>query len=524
MRMSKLYLPALTLAGALALAGCGGGGGPGISPERMAANDAIDAAIIAVRALDVTADDADEKVMAADALLEEAETAIADLPAERRAALMAMLSDADRIVVLAQDYLAARKMADDDVAEAQRLQGEAETAKENADNEIARLKKQIEDAEEAEETAEQTAASAAMAKAAKDLFGNLRHVGVSGGGIAGSSPDADSQDYADQALEDEITSAVNAIKDGKGTAASDDGEISVTVHRLGGKREKTATANSYTDAQLTENTDDDIRKAIMSSAFTGTGEPVTLFTGAGTNLIYRVAGSYNGAAGTYTCTTTAGQDCVARNTPDNGVYLGGDGAWTFAPSAGEKEYASAASVDFGYWLDSSNDNEAPASRRAGVWWDSARLAATAPGNARGTATYEGKAAGLAAIYSGLPGATGNLGGEFEADAALTADFGDDMLEGMITNFRIGDHSPDWTVELMESEMTGAATSGSPKTKWSIGADDPNAAESGGWRATVYYPAGTDSETLDHPSFVGGAFNSKYGGAGRMVGAFGAVKE
>ena len=414
--------------------------------------------------------------------------------------------------------------AEDARDEAQRLQGEAETAKENADNEIARLKKQIEDAEEAEETAEQTAASAAMAKAAKDLFGNLRHVGVSGGGIAGSSPDADSQDYADQALEDEITSAVNAIKDGKGTAASDDGEISVTVHRLGGKREKTATANSYTDAQLTENTDDDIRKAIMSSAFTGTGEPVTLFTGAGTNLIYRVAGSYNGAAGTYTCTTTAGQDCVARNTPDNGVYLGGDGAWTFAPSAGEKEYASAASVDFGYWLDSSNDNEAPASRRAGVWWDSARLAATAPGNARGTATYEGKAAGLAAIYSGLPGATGNLGGEFEADAALTADFGDDMLEGMITNFRIGDHSPDWTVELMESEMTGAATSGSPKTKWSIGADDPNAAESGGWRATVYYPAGTDSETLDHPSFVGGAFNSKYGGAGRMVGAFGAVKE
>ena len=481
MRISRLYMPAVTLAGALALAGCGGGSDTPANPGGGGGNSwtipAGEPLIIGNTTFTCTGD--------TDCVI----TDLTNLPA-----------NVTRTTAPPEGITSAQ-CGDG------RIPNDAKTMC-------------VDDPDHVD--------PAVMTKAAKDLFGNLEHVTVADGGVA-SRPSA-GEAFVDAALVAEIVDAVEAIKDGRGTAASDDGEISVTAYRLGGKREKTATANSYTNAQLTTSTDDDIRKAIMSSAFTGTGEPVTLFTGSAGNLIYRTSGSYNGAAGTYTCATDAGETCVARNTPDNGVYLGGTGEWTFAPSAGEKEYTSAAaSITFGHWLDTGNANTGAASRAAGTWYESSGLVGRNPAEDPalvGTAKYKGTAAGLAALYSALPGATGNVGGEFEADAELTATFGaSPMLEGMITNFSIGDHSPDWTVELVKTPITGngTASDGSPKTKWSIGADDPSAAESGGWRASLLGTAATNA-TAAHPGFVAGAFNSEYGGAGRMVGAFGAEKK
>ena len=160
MRMSKMLIPAVTLAGALALAGCGGGGSaPGISDERRTADTAISMAIDAAKALDVTADDVAAKVAAADALLEAAETAIAALPAgSGRDALEAMLEDADKIVDLAESYLAAQ-------GRALAAQGRAMKADEEAKAAVA-AKEEAEEAEKAAEAARMAAVNQAGTDAA----------------------------------------------------------------------------------------------------------------------------------------------------------------------------------------------------------------------------------------------------------------------------------------------------------------------------------------------------------------------
>ena len=167
MRISKLYMPAVTLAGALALAGCGGGGGTtgptgvacddgsrAASEEACAqieaaaalvktANDAVDAVIEAANGLDVTADTAEADVTAAEGALETAETAIAALPAgDEKTDLTDDIASSKKLIELARQYLDADDANDTEKTE---LEGEIEdlqedlagekTAKENAEEE-----------------------------------------------------------------------------------------------------------------------------------------------------------------------------------------------------------------------------------------------------------------------------------------------------------------------------------------------------------------------------------------------------
>jgi len=363
------------------------------------------------------------------------------------------------------------------------------------------------------EQAETDAEEEEMSTAAKERLGNLE----------GTALPAKAQPAL--GTPDQVAAAVKAIKDGSGTAKSDDGKIEVTVYELKGMREKTAEPKIVTEI-ANNNVDPDDK--IMGSAFTGTGDVVKhMGTQSGSTgpYTFRTSGSYNGAAGTYVCTHAAAADgCTSRNAGEDGVILSG-GTWKFTANPGEKAYDSDTKyAQYGWWLNTgaAGGSTAP---QVGAWYeitgDSSLLNID---NAVGSATYEGKAAGQAALYNSRA-TSGNVGGAFTADVTLTASFGaadaGGKLKGSITDFKIGDHEPDWTVELMEKDISTGTKSvavGKMTTKWSLGEDDKNAGKSGDWQASFY-----DQTGANHPKGVAGGFHSDYGTDGSMVGSFAAEK-
>ncbi len=359
----------------------------------------------------------------------------------------------------------------------------------------------------------ETADAAAAVTAAKDRFGNL-----AGDVLPPSAAPTDNDDPQGQ-----VAKAIGAIKDGSGTAASDDGKVHVTVYELKGMRTKTAEPEAFMTIQA-NNTES--KKDIMGAAFTGTGDEVKhKRVQVGDSYVFRTAGSYKGAQGTYVCTAASAGDCTSRNAGEAGIVLAG-GTWTFTASAGEKQYEDDGKyARYGWWLNTGAAG-GTSTPQTGAWYSlSTGAAATSVDDSVGTAEYKGKAAGQAALYSARA-TSGNVGGAFTADVTLTADFnaggGAGTLEGTIDGFRIGDHSPDWTVELMEkpigSNAVAQGAANTTHTKWSLGEDDANAAKSGDWRAAFYDQTGTN-----HPKGVAGGFRSTYGSDGRMVGAFAAEK-
>ena len=250
----------------------------------------------------------------------------------------------------------------------------------------------------------------------------------------------------------------------------------------------------------------------------------------GTNLQRVVIpGSFHGVSGTYYCTPTGGgTDCAATVTAD-GFTLGG-GTWTFKPGNPEARVTATPTnfIHYGWWLRKPDAGDEDYVASAGASYDGT---ATLSGITalRGTATYNGSAAGLYALSSATGGT--NDSGPFTARAVLEADFHDDTVTGTIDGFTGADGEPrDWSVELMEQSVSDAgeisdADPDAPPgpdnvrqmTKWTIGG---NAVEAGGeWSGQFH--ANDDGGV---PMVVRGFFSSVYGPGGRMVGAFGAKRE
>lgn len=242
-------------------------------------------------------------------------------------------------------------------------------------------------------------------------------------------------------------------------------------------------------------------------------------------------GTYDGAPGLYSCTTT-GAPCTSAFNNDTGMVTALAGAWSFTHDVG----AMVSQPDdnylfFGWWLSRDND-DMPTAASAFVGevgtvsdgWsgDFASSAASLPGSAK----YAGKAAGKFAINNPLDGMNG--GGHFTADAMLEAKFGTgttDGITGMINNFRLNDESmmdPGWSVSLGRGTFgdDGAITAPAATvdaTVWSI--NDDAAEASGTWSGHMYDEDADDGSNI--PTTVIGTFYSEFSGFGRMVGAFGA---
>ncbi|MCY4240586.1 MAG: hypothetical protein OXD36_02455 [Rhodobacter sp.] len=153
--MSKMLIPAVTLAGALALAGCGGGGTPALTAAQIAANALEDTADTAVStaiaaAVALTGDSPD--LAGAASAIAAADAAIDALPAGEQEARDDMLALARAVVASAQ--AAAMALADQAAAEAAQVAAEAAQAT-------------AETAQAAAETAQATAEADAMAARAQ---------------------------------------------------------------------------------------------------------------------------------------------------------------------------------------------------------------------------------------------------------------------------------------------------------------------------------------------------------------------
>ena len=255
------------------------------------------------------------------------------------------------------------------------------------------------------------------------------------------------------------------------------------------------------------------------------------------NVRIPIPGSYHGVDGTYYCTVPKGGSCTATIV-EGGFTLAGvaaDGTtatttWTFKATNADTrlmDTPDANYASYGWWiLKAANDGDFTASAFAVIKGTGEEAAANID-TLRGTAKYVGGAAGKYALRSSTGGT--NDAGHFTADATLEADFNDDMITGTINNFIGADgQSRNWSVELMEQGVgatgtilgdngTGTVGTDEKMTKWTI---DGTAADADGqWSGTLY-----DNDDGGVPQIGTGTFESTYGEAGRMVGAFGVNKQ
>ena len=246
-----------------------------------------------------------------------------------------------------------------------------------------------------------------------------------------------------------------------------------------------------------------------------------------------VAGSYNGASGTWTC---SGASPCTVTVNDMGMLTAATNGWIFTPdedaTSDQPDYDY---LSYGFWLEKTTDADDVVTYDEVETFASSSIAASAGAtldNLNGSASYEGGATGVY-VHNDLSAGGGMVeartAGHFTADATLTANFSggsipaDDhnMITGRITNFDLsGGENVDWAVNLDGARTAGANT---------FSGD----ADGGGTTSTfsgTFYGAVTADDTGTattnesvFPSSVAGEFNANFSN-GSVAGAFGAEKE
>ena len=274
---------------------------------------------------------------------------------------------------------------------------------------------------------------------------------------------------------------------------------------------------------------DTAHKGVTGTAFDGrTGGDVTHAPNAKVavtdtvNNLVRLSGFYQGAAGNYTCTPADAGPCITRVSASGVTFVdaGATTGWMFTANNGAMvSVADSAYMKFGWWMRDDKTSANPLDSVA-VFHGIEGAAVGDVSAVTGTATYEGGAAGKYAWRDRV--ADTAHGGHFTAKAALTANFDTEMMNGSISDFRLGDDGtdPNWTVTLSAAAITttGAVDrAATVMTTWAVGDSEANAA--GGWQAQL---SNTGAERNDNlPTGVSGAFNANFNEQGRMIGAFGA---
>lgn len=247
-------------------------------------------------------------------------------------------------------------------------------------------------------------------------------------------------------------------------------------------------------------------------------------------------GMFDGAPGTYTCvsmcTLSTGMDAELS-------ALGGE--WSFAPDDDEflvpvpdSDY-----VHFGYWMNESEENDQSAIEVAAIAGGTAESAIGTVQDLEGLAIYRGPATGLYVIrtYTLDGEVDSRTGGQFTADAMLTATFGGGSVPandhysivGTIKDFMDQRRRPidsSWSVDL-EAALFGSQHSGALTGNVFSGATEGDEdAMAGTWNGRFFGPAAVDSDAATpgnqstFPSAVAGTFDGQFTN-GAVIGSFGA---
>ena len=250
----------------------------------------------------------------------------------------------------------------------------------------------------------------------------------------------------------------------------------------------------------------------------------------------RVSGTFMGASGHFECTGQAA--CTIGRRGDRYTVI--SGTWVFKTTdranarLDDRSYAY-----FGWWRRDLRENETYSYL---PFFDIADDATTGGGATlqysatsdetnfdalTGSATYAGPAIGQYAIYQPLNGQSGT--GEFTADAELTANFGNNMLSGTVTNFS---NDSSWSLTLNLASMEGGNVEASDNgwVNWTIDGQGTSDVR-GTWDAEFH----SESDYVGQvPDGVVGTFTAAFDGdinnvedfddiVGSIIGAFGARK-
>ena len=242
-------------------------------------------------------------------------------------------------------------------------------------------------------------------------------------------------------------------------------------------------------------------------------------------------GMFDDAPGTYTCVSMC---TLSTNVNGELVDVGGD--WQFAPDDDEFPVPVSDSdyVYFGYWMNESEENDQPVIMAAAIAGGTDESAIGTVQSLEGEASYTGAATGLYVIRTfTLDGEVQNrTGGQFTADAMLTAYFGGDdvavnkhySIDGSIKDFvdrRGRTIDPSWSVELKAAlfgTQQGAMFEGE-----TVGDAD---VDTGAWSGRFFGPVALDNDDMMSgnqstlPSAVAGTFDAQFTN-GAVIGSFGA---
>lgn len=241
---------------------------------------------------------------------------------------------------------------------------------------------------------------------------------------------------------------------------------------------------------------------------------------AGTDGTVSVAGTFDGAAGSYVCVPAMGSDCTSSIRSGGGIALaGGADGWTFVPDSGAMAARPDAAYSwFGWWQRAAGGAYAFGAFHGGAGGEAADFADFA--QLQGSATYRGPAAGRYVIQPLLGAARA---GDFTASATLQVDFADAANAGSVTgtvqNFVAGGESVDWSVALGSAALAADGSIGSGATTWTIGRQQGATTGSPAWSGRL-----RDVDADKVPQTATGSFAAAYGDIGRLSGAFGATKE
>ena len=240
-----------------------------------------------------------------------------------------------------------------------------------------------------------------------------------------------------------------------------------------------------------------------------------------------VAGTYNGAMGTYVCSGTA--NCTAT-VNSKGELTGLSDGWIFTPAEGAtSDQPDYDYLTWGFWLKKTTDEDGVTEYDEVSLFHMDTGMTDSTGTVQGSATYNGSAVGVY-VHNVLSEGGGTVesrtAGHFTADASLMATFGQittgpnantvapadfNTITGTINKFVLsGGEDQDWSVALKGTiDLAGAN-------------DDFNGSANGGGTAGSFsgnfYGA---ADTL--PGAASGEFNANFSN-GSVAGAFGARKK
>ena len=294
----------------------------------------------------------------------------------------------------------------------------------------------------------------------------------------------------------------------------------------------------------TDGTDPEVLGRVMSAAFTANTAATLRFvhddpTTQGTDEASELAGTYDGAAGTYRCNGAA--ECTVE-IDANGRITEMSAGWIFSPHPGATvDVRDADYLHYGFWLRKTTDDEgAVIYNEVETFAGSSVPASGDLAAVRGRATYEGGAAGVYIIRTRYDPNTGELvnanSGHFAADARLTATFGQTVAEdiapnrlytlvGTIANFVLsGKEDNDWSVTLAGTIDSGAGTASGTAGGGVTGQDNSFSAVFHGPAAPVDHDGDANTPAVaPRPHTAVGEFNASFRN-GSVAGAFGVRRQ